>query len=277
MSTGLMQLDGVRQLAGWQWMFLAEAVPSVLLGLVVLGFVTDRPAQAHWLENEERAWLIATIEDERRLIEAQRKVTLWESFWDPKVLLLALNYFGVVTASLGLLLFLPQIIKLLGFTTMQIGLVTMIPYFCGSVSMVLWGYLSDRSGERRFNLLGACTVAAIGLVVAGFFAGSYWSLVGMSLAAIGLYGSKGPFWSMPSMFLTGSASAAGIAWINSIGNIGGWIGPYAVGWVKDTTGSFSGGLYLLAGCAFVAAVVAAFFLEIPRAVPAREMAKVAAE
>jgi len=276
MSTGLMQLDGLQHLAGWQWVFLAEAVPSVLLGCVVLFVMTDRPAQARWLDDEERAWLVATLEEERRRIEARRKVSLWECFWDRKVLLLALNFFGIVTASLGVLLFLPQILKGLSLSTMKVGLVMMIPYACGSISMVLWGWLSDRSGERRFNLLGACTVAAIGLVVAGLFVHSYWVVLGMSIAAIGLYGSKGPFWSMPSTFLTGSASAAGIAFINSIGNVGGSAGSYAVGWLKDATGGFAAGLYLLAGCAIVAAVIAAFFLQIPRAAPVREMAKVAA-
>src|SRR6202023_466697 len=225
LSTGLMELNGLWGLAGWKWMYLAEAVPTVLIGIAVLFYVTDRPAQAKWLSEPERAWLTSAIESERRRVEAFHGIGLLRSFWNPKVLLLALNYLGIVTASLGMLIFLPQIIKQLGFTNMQVGWVTMIPYFCGAVGMVCWGWLSDRMGERRFNLVGACVLATIGLVVCGLFTGSYWSLAGMSIAAIGFSGSKGAFWSMPAVFLTGAASAAGIAWINSLGNLGGSIGP----------------------------------------------------
>jgi MFS transporter, ACS family, tartrate transporter len=276
-STALLGLDGVLGLAGWKWMFIAEAVPTVLIGIAVLFYVTDRPAQARWLSDAERAWLAAAMDGERDQIEAHRKISLLRSFWDPKVLLLSLNYFGIVTASLGMLIFLPQIIKQLGFTNMQVGWVTMIPYLCGCVSMIVWGWASDRAGERRWNLVGACIVAAAGLIITGMTVGTYWSLVGMSVAAAGLYGTKGMFWSMPPMFLTGIAAATGIAWINSIGNLGGFFGPSIVGWVKDATGSFAGGLYALAGFALMAAVVAALWLHIPRRVAAAQRLGIAAE
>ena len=276
-STGLMELNGMWGLAGWKWMYLAEAVPTILLGIAVLFYVTDRPAAARWLSDEERAWLTATIDGERRRIEAQRRVSLLRSFWDPKVLLLSLNYLGIVTASLGMLIFLPQIIKQLGLTNMQVGWATMIPYTCGAISMVTWGWISDRMGERRFNLFWACILSAAGLVIAGLFAGTYWSLVGISIAAAGFYGTKGPFWTMPSMFLTGSAAAAGIAWINSIGNLGGFFGPTIVGWARDSTGSFAAGLYALAAFALMSAVVAALWLHIPRQAAAAERVGLAAE
>jgi MFS transporter, ACS family, tartrate transporter len=263
LSTALLGLNGLGGLAGWKWMFVAEAAPTILVGIVFLFFVTDRPAQAHWLGDQERTWLIATLEQERRLIEASRKVSLWQSFWHPKVLILTLNYFGIVTASLGLLLFLPQMVKQLGFTNMQVGWVTMIPYICGAISMLVWGWISDRMGERRWNLFWACVVAAIGLVIAGKTIGTAWAVVGMSIATIGLYGSKGPFWTFPSMILTGTAAASGIAWINSIGNLGGFFGPTAVGWVKTMTGSFASGLYLLAGMALISAI-STFWLDIKR-------------
>jgi MFS transporter, ACS family, tartrate transporter len=261
LSTALLGLNGLGGLAGWKWMFLAEAVPTILVGIVFLFFITDRPTQAHWLGDQERTWLIATLEEERRLIEASRKVSLWQSFWHPKVLILTLNYFGIVTASLGLLLFLPQMVKQLGFTNMQVGWLTMIPYICGAISMLVWGWISDRMGERRWNLFWACVVAAIGLVIAGKTIGTAWAVVGMSIATIGLYGSKGPFWTFPSMILTGTAAASGIAWINSIGNLGGFFGPTAVGWVKTMTGSFASGLYLLAGMALISAI-STFWLDI---------------
>jgi ACS family tartrate transporter-like MFS transporter len=263
-STALLGLDGLRGLAGWQWMFIAEAVPAILLGVAVLFYVTDRPAEARWLSEAERRWLTTVIDDERRRIEARKKLSLLRSFWDPKVLLLSLNYFGMGTAALGMLFFLPQIIKQLGLTNMQVGWATMVPYFCGAVGTVTWGWISDRMGERRWNLFAACVLAAVGLVIAGRSIGTYWVLLGISLAQIGMSGKQGPFWAMPSMFLTGTASAAGIAWINSLGNLGGSVGPFVVGWVKDSTGGFAAGLYCMAGFALLSALVAAFGLNIPR-------------
>jgi MFS transporter, ACS family, tartrate transporter len=276
LSTALLELNGVLGIAGWKWMFIAEAVPTVLVGIFFWFFVTDRPVHAHWLSDQQRTWLISTLEDERRLIEAQRKVTLWESFWDPKVLVLTLNYFGIVTASLGLLLFLPQMVKQLGLSNMQVGWVSMIPYLFGALSMLAWGWVSDRMGERRWNLFCGCIVAAAGLTIAGMTIGTAWAVVGMTIATIGLYGTKGPFWSMPPMILTGTAAASGIAWINGIGNLGGFFGPTAVGWVKTLTGSFASGLYLLAGLALVSALTA-FWLNIKSPVSQSQFAGVPAE
>jgi MFS transporter, ACS family, tartrate transporter len=260
MSTGLMELDGIWGLAGWKWMYLAEAVPTVLLGVAVLFYVTDRPAEARWLTDEQRDWLVGALTAERRTVEAEHRVGAWRALIDPRVLLLSLNYFGIVTASLGMLIFLPQIIKQLGITNMQVGWASMIPYLCGAASMVFCGWLSDRLGERRWTLFCACMLSVLGLVIAGLGVGTYWALVGMSIAAAGFYGSKGPFWTMPSTFLTGTAAATGIAWINSVGNLGGYFGPSIVGWVRDVTGSFAGGLYTLAGFAVMSAVVSLFWL-----------------
>jgi len=172
--------------------------------------------------------------------------------YNPKVLLLSLNYLGIVTASLGMLFFMPQIIKSLGDLMI-----------CGMISMVVWGFISDHINERRWNLLGACVVSTVGLVIAGLTMGTWWALVGMSIAAIGFYGSKGPFWAMPPMFLTGMAAAGAIAWINSLGNLGGFFGSWYVGFMKDLTGSYAGGLYGLALFGLVSAFVCAFFLHIP--------------
>ncbi len=269
--------DGVLGLAGWKWMFIAEAVPTILVGVFILFFVTDRPHLAHWLGDDERAWLISTLETERGLVEAKHKVSLWQSFWDSKVLLLTLNYFGIVGASIGMLLFVPQIVKQLGLTNMQVGWVSMIPYLCGAVAMLAWGWYSDRTGERRWNLFWACMTATVGLIIAGQSVGTVWALVGMSIAAIGFYGSKGPFWSMPSMILTGTAAASGIAWINAIGNLGGFFGPTMVGWAKSYTGSFAGGLYALAALSLLSAVVSALWLNIPNPAAADAMASAPAE
>ncbi|HST76722.1 MAG TPA: MFS transporter, partial [Acetobacteraceae bacterium] len=238
-STALLGLDGSFGLRGWQIMYIAEAIPTILIGIVTLFWLTDRPEQAKFLTAEERSWLATKLAAERRAKEAVRTFSVWQGMFDPKVLLLSLNYLGIVTASLGMLIFIPQIIKSLGsFSNMTVGWLTMIPYICGGISLVLWGRVSDRMNERRWNLLVACVVSTAGLVLAGLTMGTWWALVGMSIAAIGFYGSKGPFWAMPPMFLTGTAAAAVIAWINSIGNLGGFFGPWYVGVMKDATGSY---------------------------------------
>jgi len=182
-----------------------------------------------------------------------------------------------VTASLGMLLFLPTIVKELGISNMQVGWVTMIPYTCGAIAMVFCGWLSDRIGERRWTLFWTCLLSAAGLIVAGMTIGTWWSVVGMSIAAAGFYGTKGPFWSMPTMFLTGAAAASGIAWINSLGNLGGFFGPSMVGWARELSGSYAGGLYALAACAVISSLISLFWLRIPRAVSANEEYPVPAE
>jgi ACS family tartrate transporter-like MFS transporter len=263
-STALLGLDGLFGLRGWQIMYIAEAIPTIVIGIFTLFWLTDRPEQAKFLTAEERTWLATKLAAERRAKEAVRTFSVLQGMFDPKVLLLSLNYLGIVTASLGMLIFIPQIIKSLGsFSNMTVGWLTMIPYICGGISLVLWGRASDRMNERRWNLLAACIVSTAGLVMAGLTMGTWWALVGMSIAAIGFYGSKGPFWAMPPMFLTGTAAAAVIAWINSIGNLGGFFGPWYVGVMKDATGSYAGGLYGLALLGLIASFVCAFFLHIP--------------
>ena len=263
-STGLLGLDGLFGLKGWQVMYIAEAIPTVVIGVLTYFVLTDRPEQAKFLTEEERNWLVTKIAAERRATEAVRKFTLWEALYNPKVLLLALNYIGIVTASLGMLIFIPQMIKSLGnYSNMTVGWLTMIPYICGAIAMVVWGRISDRMNERRWHLLVACIFSAAGLALAGMTMGTWGALVGMSIAAMGFYGSKGPFFAMPPMFLTGAGLAAGIAWINSLGNLGGFFGPWYVGLMKDWTGSFAGGLYGLALFGLISAFVCAFFLHIP--------------
>src|SRR5580700_6218555 len=264
LSTGLLELDGLLGLRGWQIMFLAEGIPTVIIGLVTLFVLTDRPAQAKFLTDAEKAWLTAKLASERTAKEAVRKFSFLEGMYNPKVLLLALNYFGIVVASLGILFFVPQMIKSIGVTdNMTVSWLTMIHYISGGIGLVGWGYVSDRMGERRWNLLGACVVSTIGLVIAAATIGSWWAIVGLSIAAFGFYGSKGPFWSMPPMFMTGTAAAASIAWINSLGNLGGFFGPWYVGVIKDWTDSYAGGLYGLAFLCVMSAVVCALFLHIP--------------
>jgi MFS transporter, ACS family, tartrate transporter len=263
LSTAFLALDGVFGLRGWQHMYLLEAIPTVLIGFVVLFVLTDRPEQAKFLTDDERAWLTTTLANERKSKESIKRFSMWQAMFDPKVLLLSLNYLGIVTASLGMLIFIPQIIKSLGVSSnMTVGWLTMIPYVCATFSLVGWGYISDRMNERRWNLFWTCVVSTVGLVIAAATMGTWWALVGMTIAACGFYGSKGPFWAMPPMFLTGPAAAAAIAWINSIGNLGGFFGPWYVGAVKDATGSYAGGLYGLALFGIIASLICAFSLNI---------------
>jgi ACS family tartrate transporter-like MFS transporter len=265
-STAILGMDGVLDIKGWQWIYILEAIPTVLIGFFVLFSMTDRPANAKWLTETERNWLTDTLEAERHAVEAGGKFGVLRGMTNPRVLLLSVNYLGIVTASLGLLLFVPQIIKSLGATTMGTGYATSLAYVCGAISMIGFGWLSDRLGDRRWLLSFTCLLSTAGLVIAGATMGSWWSLFGMCVATIGFYGTKGPFWSMPTMILTGAAAAGGIAFINAFGNIGGALGPAIVGWLKDTTGSYSGGLYGLAAFTGVSSLIAVIGLNIPRRV-----------
>ena len=257
-SGAILGMDGTLGLAGWQWIFIIEAIPAVLLAFVVLRLMTERPAVAQWLTAEERDWLEAELQAERDKVESAGRMSLLQSLTDVRVLALSLIYLTSVTASYGVVFFMPQIVKGLGLTNMMTGLVTAIPYTIGTIGLILWGYSSDRRNERRWHLIVSTTLAAIGIVTAGWFSHSYLAVVAMSAAVVGIYGSRPSFWPMPSLFLTGAAAAAGMALINSIGNLGGYIGPFIVGWIKDSTNSFEMALYFLAACALSSAVITFF-------------------
>jgi MFS transporter, ACS family, tartrate transporter len=255
-SGAVLEMDGLLGLAGWQWMFVVEAIPAVLLAFAVLALMTDRPAVATWLAPEEKEWLETRLQDERRRIESAGHLSLAQSLTDRRVLALSAIYFTIVTATYGITFFLPQIVKGIGLSNVMTGLVTAIPYTIGTIGMLLWGASSDRRDERRWHFCVACVLAATGLIGAGLFGSSFLALAFMSLATVGLYGSKPAFWPMPSTFLTGTAAAGGIALVNSIGNLGGYVGPFIVGWIKDATGSFETGLYFLAACALLSGIIA---------------------
>jgi len=268
-SGAILDMDGVLGLAGWQWMFIIEAVPAVLLAFAVLALMTDRPALATWLAPDEKEWLETQLADERRRIESSEHLSLGRALMDTRVLALSAIYFTIVTATYGITFFLPQIVKGIGLSNMQTGLVTAIPYTIGTIGMLLWGASSDRHDERRWHFCLAAVLAAAGLVGAGMFGSSFTALAFMSVATIGLYGSKPAFWPMPSVFLTGTAAAGGIAMVNSIGNLGGYVGPFIVGWIKDSTGSFEAGLYFLAASALASGIIAWFAVQsAPRVRPA---------
>lgn len=259
LSGAILGMDGMFGVKGWQWIFIIEAIPAVLLAFVVLKYMTERPRAASWLATEERDWLEGELEAERKRVEAAGRMSLWQSLTDMRVLALALIYFTGVTASYGIVFFLPQIVKGLGGqSNFMTGLLTAIPYVIGTIGLIAWGYSSDRSNERRWHLIVSTAIAAVGIAAAGWVGLSYWAIAAMSIATIGIYGSRPSFWPMPSLFLTGASAAAGMALINSVGNIGGYVGPFIVGWIKDSTKSFEMALYFLATCALLSAVITYF-------------------
>ena len=256
LSTSILGLDGLLGLKGWQWLFIFEGLPAVLLSAAVLFFMTDRPAHAKWLTIAERDWLEGALQEERRAVQAVHGAfNPLRALVDPRVLALSFIYFCLAAAGYGAVYFLPQIIKGLGFSNFQTGFVTSVPSIAGTIGMLIWGWYSDWTGERRLNLAVACLCGAVGLAGAGLFNASYWGLVAMCIASVGQNGTKPCFWPLPSTLMTGSAAAASIAAINSVGNLGGFVGPYIVGWLKDATQSFETGLYFLSACFVLAAIV----------------------
>ncbi|UWU74802.1 MFS transporter [Bradyrhizobium huanghuaihaiense] len=253
LSTWIMDHVGGFGLSGWRWMLLLEGGPAVIAGVINYFVMTDRPEQAKWLSKEERDWLSEELRKDHAARGNVQHLGIIAAITNPKVLFLSVIYFIYQVGNLGIGLWMPQIIKGLSasLTNFEVGLVAMLPYAFATVAMVLWSRNSDRTGERQKHsaiplLLGAVALALSGLVVQPAIA---MALISLSLA--GIYAFKSPFWSLPGLFLTRSTAAVSIAAINSIGNLGGFAGPYAIGAIKDATGSTYGGLLLLSALLFV--------------------------
>jgi ACS family tartrate transporter-like MFS transporter len=266
-SEALLRLDGWMGLAGWKWLFIVEGLPAVVLGLVALLVLTDRPEQASWLDPEGRAWLSAEMAREQQA--RQRHGSSWTSLLDPKVMLICLIYFLNTTVTYGLFLWLPQMLEE-AFKGRRFVAV-MIPFAFALVAMVLVGRHSDRTGERKWHVAGSAFVAALGLLLAAAFRADPWMLVAsFTICQIGQRSVQPTFWTLPPLFLGGTAAAAGIAVINSIGNLGGYLGPWAMGTLRDLTHSHTGGLLLLAGALVLqAALVASLRLPPAESAPPR--------
>jgi ACS family tartrate transporter-like MFS transporter len=256
----ILKLDGFAGIAGWKWIFILESIPAIALALVVLGWLTDGPEVARWLSAEEKAWLTGQLAAERAAIAQKGRLTLWRALTDSRTLVLAGIYFLLTISSYGIVFFLPQIVKHFGFSSVKTGLLTAVPYVIGTVGMVLLGYSSDRKRERRFHLILAAVAAAAGLAGVALCANPYWAMAAMAVAAVGLWGSRPIFWPLPSVFLLGASAAGGIGFINGVGNLGGFAGPYVVGLIKDATGSFSWALYFLAASSLLGAVITFVFV-----------------
>jgi ACS family tartrate transporter-like MFS transporter len=242
-------------LAGWQWMFLMEGIPAVLLGGVVLAYLVDRPEEARWLPNEERAWLMDTLRRERVAVTGEAGA--FAALRSGRIWMLALVYFGLNTVSYGVSFWLPKLIQSLSAASnLRIGVLSAIPYIAAAIVMVAVGLHSDRTGERRWHTAVPAFAGALALIGAAYSTSIVVTILAISVAVLGVFSMMGPFWAMPTRLLSGTAAAAGIAFINSVGNLGGFAGPSVIGLVRTSTGQFRGGLLLVSAALAVSGVVA---------------------
>jgi len=243
----LLSLRGVAGLDGWQWLFLVEGIPAVLLGLIALVYLDDGPERARWLPADEKAWLVDAMRREREQT-AKPQSSHWRvGLSTPAVWHLALVLFLIVTSGYGFSFFLPQIVKRLsGGSDVAVGMWSAIPFLVAAIGMITVASHSDRTGERRWHVAGCAAVAGTGLAISALANMPILSFVALAVAAIGLYSATPPFWSLPTAFLRGDGAAAGIGFINSVGNLGGFVGPYLMGWMQSASGDFHVGLRVLA-------------------------------
>ena len=261
LSGGILQyLNQVGGLRGWQWLFLLEGIPAVVLGVIAMYYLTDRPERAHWLNEEERSWLSAQVSGEEAYRQERHGLTLWQAATDRRVWILTLVYFAVAGASNSLGFYLPKFIQL-GFPTLaefQIGLLVMIPSLCAVPCMILNGMHSDSTGERRWHVAIPALIGAAGWGLAAVLKAPVPYLFAFALAQIGIMSVLPTFWSLPTSFLSGASAAGGIALINSVANLGGFVGPNVIGQLQASTGSFSPGMLAVAAALVIAAVLALF-------------------
>ena len=255
-SAALLGLDGALGFKGWQWLFIAEAAPSLILAVATYFYLTDRPADGHWLDDDQRNWLTSRLAAEEKVRAKVSPASVLQSLYDPRVLAASLIYFGVVACLYGVGFWLPTIVKGFGVSIALTGWITAVPYAIGFVGMVWWGMRSDQQHERLRHLSIALACAAIGIGASAALGDPLLKMIALSLGAFGVFAALPIFWTLPTAILSGATAASGIAVINSIGNLSGYFGPFAIGWIKDATGSFAWGLAVIAACAAVALVIA---------------------
>ncbi|MGY3318252.1 MFS transporter [Arthrobacter sp. TE12232] len=247
----LLQLDGVMGLQGWQWLYIIEGIPAILLGVLTPLLMTDRPRDAKWLETDERNWLSATMDAELAAKSQSGKHNFLAGLKDKRTLVYSALYFGLVCGIYGLGLWMPTIVAALGkFSMAEVGFIVFIPYAVAAVFVYFWSKRADRTGKRAWHSAVSMVLAGVGLLAAGYLlpVNPVLAMIGLTVSAMGIYGAIAPFLSMPSAALTGAAAASGLALVNSLGNLGGFISPYAVGLLKDATGSNQSGLLFLSLC-----------------------------
>jgi len=250
----LLEMNGTLGLQGWQWLFIVEGMPAVVLGIMTLYVLADRPETAPWLDDKERKILADMLAAEYR---ERPKSSLVAALSDSRVIMLAAIQFGFTLGSYGIGAFLPQIIKGFGLSNLASSVLSAVPYVFASVAMLWWSWQVDRTGKKIGNLTTALVVGTAGLVVAVATGDLFSGLTAMTVALVGITSARAIFWPIPTRFLSGVGAAAGLAFINSIGTAGGFAGPYLMGWLKDHTGSFEAGLLAMAGILLAAALLAA--------------------
>jgi ACS family tartrate transporter-like MFS transporter len=267
-SEALLALDGRLGLKGWQWLFLVEGFPAVVLGVIALRFLTDRPEQATWLPPKEREWLSGVMARERVERLSHHQGSHLSALLNWRVLLICLIYFLNTLVTYGVFLWLPRILReASGFRGWRLSLVTAIPFAVALVGMVLIGRHSDKTGERKFHLAACALTGATGLLIAAGAGQTVWLIVlSFAISQLGQRSVQGVFWAIPPMFLGGTAAAAGIALINSVGNLGGFVGPTVMGWLRQASGSYSSGLLVLAA-ALVFEAILVMTLKLPKPRP----------
>ena len=273
LSTWIMDNVHWLQWNGWRWMLLLEGAPAVIGGILCYVYLTDRPKDAKWLTEAEKTWLTGQLERDRQARPNAAHLGTLQVMRNPRVLYLSFIYFVYQCGSLGVGYWMPQIIK--GFsaslTHTQVGLIAMVPYLFATIVMIFWSRSSDRRNERRLHSAIPLAVAAIALLGAGLLPDPYIAISLISMSLAGLYAFKSPFWALPTLFLTRSTAAVSIAVINSIGNLGGFVGPFAIGYIKGQSHSATTGLIFLAAL-LVVSFLMTVFIRIAEDRPAQKVA-----
>jgi ACS family tartrate transporter-like MFS transporter len=254
LSAELMRLNGLG-LDGWQWMLIIEGVPAVLLGVACLFYLPDRPEEAQWLEPNQREWLTTTLAAERQAVARSGQTTLRAALVQPRVWALAVAYFGIVLALYGFNFWLPTLISSHGVALRYTGWIAALPFLCGAPFMVWWGRRSDRRNERVGHLVTVAVMGFAGFAAAGLVESLPLQILCLCLALMGVYGSFPVFWTLPTAFLTGTAAAAGIALVNSFGNLAGYFGPQVVAWLTQGGSDFGQALIALGLSMLIPAIV----------------------
>jgi ACS family tartrate transporter-like MFS transporter len=271
-SGALLEMHGLLGLKGWHWLFIIEGLPAVLLGVIALKFLDDRPEQARWLNKAEREALASTLAAEAEATRQTGYAGLGEALTRPRVLALGFLYFCIVIGFYGVSFWMPQVIQTYGLHPLEIGFLAAIPFFFAAVAMVLWGAHSDRTGERIWHVALPLLVAAVAFAWSASTLPLWLLIVALSLATAGTYAAIGTFWSLPTSILAGTGAAAGLALINSMGNVSGLVGPPLIGVLKQETGSFTAALLFLSGMLILGAAIVLAFGAAERARLARSRA-----
>ncbi|WP_158750941.1 MFS transporter [Acidobacterium sp. S8] len=258
LSNLLFRLDGVAGIAGWKWLFVGEGVPSILLGTLVFWVLTDTPHEASWLSADERNWLIETLTSEQANIPDKHSMHLRDVWRNSMLWRLAFIYFAISVGLYSLSLWLPVVLKQISHASdARVILLTAVPYLAATIAMLWIAHSSDKRQKRRWYLVASLIAAMLGFILSAWLANPWLAMASLSLATAGIWGGFGPFWSMPTSMLRGTAAAGGIAIINSVGGLGGFCGPYLMGAVSDATHNFHAALLTAAGLLLLAALVAA--------------------